>query len=172
MFLDRTACPEAIGSEHTVAPHGMASKSITSCLKRRRLTQPARTSSSELHVVRESMELEDLNMPRCQTIVKPTALESAVVNTDIKLLIDSLFQKGRVLAQDGESTQVWELLIRVTETDRRLRATMSRAPGSENLRKAQDSFDALRNHISRYPTIGAAGSGISRLPLSRQNPNP
>ena len=35
-----------------------------------------------------------------KTIVKPTAL-GPVANTDTKLLIYSLFQKGRVLAQDG-----------------------------------------------------------------------
>ena len=35
-----------------------------------------------------------------KTIVKPTAL-GPVVNTDTKLLIYGLFQKGRVLAQDG-----------------------------------------------------------------------
>ena len=36
-----------------------------------------------------------------KTIVKPTALGS-VANTDTKLLIYGLFQKGRVLAQDGD----------------------------------------------------------------------
>ena len=35
-----------------------------------------------------------------KTIVKPTAL-SPVANTDTKFLIYGLFQKGRVLAQDG-----------------------------------------------------------------------
>ena len=35
-----------------------------------------------------------------QTIVKPTAL-GPVANTDTKLLIYGLFQKGRVLAQDA-----------------------------------------------------------------------
>ena len=35
-----------------------------------------------------------------KTIVKPTAL-GPVANTDTKLLIDGLFQKGRVLAQDA-----------------------------------------------------------------------
>ena len=35
-----------------------------------------------------------------KTIVKPTAL-GPVANTDTKLLIYSLFQKGRVLAQDA-----------------------------------------------------------------------
>ena len=35
-----------------------------------------------------------------KTIVKPTALGPAA-NTDTKLLIYGLFQKGRVLAQDG-----------------------------------------------------------------------
>ena len=36
-----------------------------------------------------------------KTIVKPTAL-GPVANTDTKLLIYGLFQKGRVLAQDEE----------------------------------------------------------------------
>ncbi len=38
--------------------------------------------------------------PSGQTIVKPTAL-GPVANTDTKLLIYGLFQKGRVLAQDA-----------------------------------------------------------------------
>ena len=38
--------------------------------------------------------------PSGQTIVKPTALGPGA-NTDTKLLIYGLFQKGRVLAQDG-----------------------------------------------------------------------
>ena len=37
-----------------------------------------------------------------KTIVKPTAL-GPVANTDTKLLIYGLFQKGRVLAQDGSA---------------------------------------------------------------------
>ena len=40
--------------------------------------------------------------PSVQTIVKPPAL-GPIANTDTKLLIDDLFQKGRVLAQDGVS---------------------------------------------------------------------
>ena len=39
-----------------------------------------------------------------KTIVKPTAL-GPVANTDTKLLICGLFQKGRVLAQDGIDTE-------------------------------------------------------------------
>ena len=39
-----------------------------------------------------------------KTIVKPTAL-GPVANTDSKLLIYGLFQKGRVLAQDGVENQ-------------------------------------------------------------------
>ena len=39
-----------------------------------------------------------------KTIVKPTAL-GPVANTDTKLLIYGLFQKGRVLAQDGIDTE-------------------------------------------------------------------
>ena len=41
--------------------------------------------------------------PSGQTIVKPTAL-GPVANTDTELLIYGLFQKGRVLAQDGFRT--------------------------------------------------------------------
>ncbi len=41
--------------------------------------------------------------PSGQTIVKPTALGPGA-NTDTKLLIYGLFQKGRVLAQDGVAT--------------------------------------------------------------------
>ena len=40
-----------------------------------------------------------------KTIVKPTAL-GPVANTDTKLMIYGLFQKGRVLAQDGEQKQI------------------------------------------------------------------
>ena len=37
-----------------------------------------------------------------KTMVEPTAL-GTVANTDTKLLIYRLFQKGRVLAQDGHA---------------------------------------------------------------------
>ena len=43
-----------------------------------------------------------------KTIVKPTAL-GPVANTDTKLLIYGLFQKGRVLAQDGMRYATWTL---------------------------------------------------------------
>ena len=41
-----------------------------------------------------------------KTIVKPTAL-GPVANTDTKLLIYSLFQQGRVLAQDAVEKAGW-----------------------------------------------------------------
>ena len=44
-----------------------------------------------------------------KTIVKPTAL-GPVANTDTKLLIYGLFQKGRVLAQDGHHASKSELV--------------------------------------------------------------
>ena len=49
--------------------------------------------------------------PSGQTIVKPTAL-GPVANTDTKLLIYGLFQKGRVLAQDGVPTTI---MMKVTQ---------------------------------------------------------
>ena len=45
-----------------------------------------------------------------KTIVKPTAL-GPVANTDTKLLIYGLFQKGRVLAQDGVGGDFLSLLL-------------------------------------------------------------
>ena len=47
-----------------------------------------------------------------KTIVKPTAL-GPVANTDTKLLIYGLFQKGRVLAQD-EGTEELSLYFVLT----------------------------------------------------------
>ena len=44
-----------------------------------------------------------------KTIVKPTAL-GPVANTDTKLLIYGLFQKGRVLAQDGVNRQQQDVI--------------------------------------------------------------
>ena len=44
-----------------------------------------------------------------KTIVKPTAL-GPVANTDTKLLIYGLFQKGRVLAQDGDARLISYLI--------------------------------------------------------------
>ena len=46
-----------------------------------------------------------------KTIVKPTAL-GPVANTDTKLLIYGLFQKGRVLAQDGIDPN-WNIELRI-----------------------------------------------------------
>ncbi len=49
--------------------------------------------------------------PSGQTIVKPTAL-GPVANTDTKLLIYGLFQKGRVLAQDEIGREQEEFLAK------------------------------------------------------------
>ena len=51
-----------------------------------------------------------------KTIVKPTAL-GPVANTDTKLLIYGLFQKGRVLAQDGKFTTEFRDLLEHAGTD-------------------------------------------------------
>ena len=49
--------------------------------------------------------------PSGQTIVKRTALGPGA-NTDTKLLIYGLFQKGRVLAQDGGAIEEFQSAIR------------------------------------------------------------
>ena len=48
--------------------------------------------------------------PPPKTIVKPTAL-GPVANTDTKLLIYGLFQKGRVLAQDAVGPECLNLTV-------------------------------------------------------------
>ena len=48
-----------------------------------------------------------------KTIVKPTAL-GPVANTDTKLLIYGLFQKGRVLGQDAVPTEDFSFPWRTT----------------------------------------------------------
>ena len=54
-----------------------------------------------------------------KTIVKPTAL-GPVANTDPKLLIYGLFQKGRVLAQDGvEADYIDEVKLPAAQSVRR-----------------------------------------------------
>ena len=55
--------------------------------------------------------------PSGQTIVKPTALGPGA-NTDTKLLIYGLFQKGRVLAQDGVGQLVFRQLDSTIQTTR------------------------------------------------------
>ena len=59
-----------------------------------------------------------------KTIVKPTAL-GPVANTDTKLLIYGLFQKGRVLAQDGvivfEAQPLERIRLRFDEEGEELR---------------------------------------------------
>ena len=59
-----------------------------------------------------------------KTIVKPTAL-GPVANTDTKLLICGLFQKGRVLAQDGG-----DISDRLQESLRVYQCTHSRVANS------------------------------------------
>ena len=59
----------------------------------------ARAFVDQMDVETETL-LDDID----NTIVKPTAL-GPVANTDTKLLIYGLFQKGRVLAQDGQRPQ-------------------------------------------------------------------
>ena len=60
-----------------------------------------------------------------KTIVEPTAL-GTVANTDSKLLIYRLFQKGRVLAQDGE-------LVKGAEGDRQMAGSSPRVRGTPKI---------------------------------------
>ena len=64
------------------------------------LARDIRGAGLPLRIERVELLLETLFRTLSQTIVKPTAL-GPVANTDTKLLIYRLFQKGRVLARDG-----------------------------------------------------------------------
>ena len=89
------------------------------------LTQPARTSSRNC----TWCVIMDLKItPSGQTIVKPTAL-GPVANTDTKLLIYGLFQKGRVLAQDEVSVLASITIGQIFETVERVSlSTFIKAP--------------------------------------------
>ncbi len=62
-----------------------------------------------------------------KTIVEPAAL-GTVANTDTKLLIYGLFQKGRVLAQDGDKRGS-------TKTDRGKSARATETEGGQQNRR-------------------------------------
>ena len=66
-----------------------------------------------------------------KTIVKPTAL-GPVANTDTKLLIYGLFQRGRVLAQDG---------VRIAPDAREINLDIVRAFRCGSKRKAEAAVD-------------------------------
>ena len=90
-----------------------------------------------------------------KTIVKPTAL-GPVANTDTKLLIYGLFQKGRVLAQDGnryiESARGW------TEY-----AQFLRRESSANHRES-DEHQMIESHS--LSTTGRLGTGDVLMPAT------
>ena len=79
--------------------------------------------------------------PSGQTIVKPTAL-GPVANTDTKLLIYGLFQKGRVLAQDGQPQAAMAFL---------------EIENIAEFLKRRD-LQLQRNDLWKYPPAGLNGS--------------
>ena len=83
--------------------------------------------------------------PSGQTIVKPTALgPSANTDTDTKLLIYGLFQKGRVLAQDGVRSAVEGAKIGLNETSGGSRRSYLLKAGTPSLfNRAATSAPAL-----------------------------
>ena len=113
--------------------------------------------------------------PSGQTIVKPTAL-GPVANTDSKLLIYGLFQKGRVLAQDDVELSADDLARSQRESrelDRIFSSTtrerlwqggfQSPVPG----RKASGSFGKRRifNNQPRSPHSGEDFSAPTGTPV-------
>ena len=79
-----------------------------------------------------------------KTIVKPTAL-GPVANTDAKLLIYGLFQKGRVLAQDG----VGQLAFRQLDSNGTARVGGGHRGVTEIVRSLESTLMKIR-----VPTLG------------------
>ena len=90
-----------------------------------------------------------------KTIVKPTAL-GPVANTDTKLLIYGLFQKGRVLAQDG-------VQARAAPGPERASPLRRGSPGLDSRSSRDESANKRRNHAGMVPAdrrlikLGARG---------------
>ena len=82
-----------------------------------------------------------------KTIVKPTAL-GPVANTDTKLLIYGLFQKGRVLAQDGMPRSRAETWVQARAAPGPERASPLRrgSPGLDSRSSRDESANKRRNH--------------------------
>ena len=82
-----------------------------------------------------------------KTIVKPTAL-GPVANTDTKLLIYGLFQKGRVLAQD-EGRQLGNIIINGVRVSGSTRFEDSRTPPGFQLSAPFVFSDTTPSHTRR-----------------------
>ena len=78
-----------------------------------------------------------------KTIVKPTAL-GPVANTDTKLLIYGLFQKGRVLAQDG-------VQARAAPGPERAGPLRRGSPGLGSRSSRDESANKRRNYAGMVP---------------------
>ena len=89
---------------------------------------------------------------RPKTIVKPTAL-GPVANTDTKLLIYGLFQKGRVLAQDGMPRSRAETWVQARAAPGPERASPLRrgSPGLGSRSSRDESANKRRNHAGMVP---------------------
>ena len=94
-----------------------------------------------------------------KTIVEPTAL-GTVANTDTKLLIYRLFQKGRVLAQDGVSRDRRQVLLRNQCQQLQRGAT-------RRLLSAFPLAHQTLSHVTRVQDINDASRSISRVSPSR-----
>ena len=92
-----------------------------------------------------------------KTIVKPTAL-GPVANTDTKLLIYGLFQKGRVLAQDAEApsaqrqAQIASMSRELNERLDGLKAVISGEIAELNRAIEANRVPRIRPPIPRTPT--------------------
>ena len=107
--------------------------------------------------------------PSDQTIVKPTALGPGA-NTDTKLLIYGLFQKGRVLAQDAVNPDALDspmAIIKATLTDllnehARSQAEMLRAQQDQSRVSAHTRTSLYLSRATIYLTNHLLRSSLSR----------
>ena len=95
-----------------------------------------------------------------KTIVKPTAL-GPVANTDTKLLIYGLFQKGRVLAQDGVSTRNYERSLDKPAAKLKSRGTSKRAASRHLVSQATKKLEQyLSRRLEEYELAALMMDGL------------
>ena len=97
-----------------------------------------------------------------KTIVKPTAL-GPVANTDTKLLIYGLFQKGRVLAQDGVHTQALQQFVLPKLRHHQVQQTLSLTVRIRAVGRESESVEHRQRSLHQVVLAGQTHLGGSKI---------
>ena len=108
-----------------------------------------------------------------KTIVKPTAL-GPVANTDTKLLIYGLFQKGRVLAQDGVNRQQQDVIDYLLQEENRvlragLRGKRLKLSDDDRRRLAVKAQALGREALAQIASVATPATASALVPLPHRS---